>query len=93
MPKSWNEKREDIDYDIDGVVVEGQFLGHQQARLGATAQGLPVGRRLHKFPAKQGTTVVKDIIVQVGRTGALTPVALLEPVELAGSVVARATLQ
>ncbi len=63
----------------------------QQARLGATAR-TPRWATAYKFPAKQGTTVVKDIIVQVGRTGALTPVALLEPVELAGSVVSRATL-
>ena len=88
--KSWNEKREDIDYDIDGVVVKVNSL-EQQARLGATAR-TPRWATAYKFPAKQGTTVVKDIIVQVGRTGALTPVALLEPVELAGSVVARATL-
>jgi DNA ligase (NAD+) len=88
--KSWNEKREDIDYDIDGVVVKVNSL-EQQVRLGATAR-TPRWATAYKFPAKQGTTVVKDIIVQVGRTGALTPVALLEPVELAGSVVARATL-
>jgi DNA ligase (NAD+) len=88
--KSWNEKREDIDYDIDGVVVKVSSL-EQQARLGATAR-TPRWATAYKFPAKQGTTVVKDIIVQVGRTGALTPVALLEPVELAGSVVSRATL-
>ncbi|NLB74425.1 MAG: NAD-dependent DNA ligase LigA, partial [Firmicutes bacterium] len=88
--KSWNEKREDIDYDIDGVVVKVNSL-EQQVRLGATAR-TPRWATAYKFPAKQGTTVVKDVIVQVGRTGALTPVALLEPVELAGSVVARATL-
>ena len=88
--KIWNERREGIDYDIDGVVVKVNSL-EQQARLGATAR-TPRWATAYKFPAKQGTTVIKDIVVQVGRTGALTPVALLEPVELAGSVVTRATL-
>jgi DNA ligase (NAD+) len=88
--RSWNEKREDIDYDIDGVVVKVNSR-EQQARLGATAR-TPRWATAYKFPAKQGTTVVRDIIVQVGRTGTLTPVALLMPVELAGSVVTRASL-
>ena len=88
--EDWNEKRDDLDYDIDGVVVKINSL-KQQAMLGATAR-TPRWAVAYKFPAKQGTTVVKDIIVQIGRTGALTPVALLEPVELAGSTVSRATL-
>ncbi|HXL03299.1 MAG: NAD-dependent DNA ligase LigA [Firmicutes bacterium] len=88
--ESWNEKRGDLDYDIDGVVVKVNSL-KQQATLGATAR-TPRWAVAYKFPAKQGTTVIRDIIVQVGRTGALTPVALLEPVELAGSTVSRATL-
>lgn len=88
--ETWNDKREDIDYEIDGIVVKVNSLD-QQARLGSTARS-PRWATAYKFPAKQGTTVVKDIIVQVGRTGTLTPVALLEPIELAGSVVSRASL-
>ncbi len=89
--EDWNEKRDDLDYDIDGVVVKINSL-KQQAMSGATARTPPVGQWLTNFLRSKGTTAVRDIIVQVGRTGALTPVALLEPVELAGSVVARATL-
>ena len=88
--ETWTEKREELDYDIDGVVVKVNSL-HQQDKLGATAR-TPRWAVAYKFPAKQGTTVVKDIVIQVGRTGALTPVALLEPVELAGSTVSRASL-
>lgn len=88
--KSWNDRRDELNYDIDGVVVKVNSL-EQQATLGATAR-TPRWAVAYKFPAKQGTTVIRDIIVQVGRTGALTPVALLEPVELAGSTVSRATL-
>lgn len=87
---SWNDRRDELNYDIDGVVVKVNSL-EQQATLGATAR-TPRWAVAYKFPAKQGTTVIRDIIVQVGRTGALTPVALLEPVELAGSTVSRATL-
>ena len=88
--ETWSEKREELDYDIDGVVVKVNSL-KQQDRLGATAR-TPRWSVAYKFPAKQGTTIVKDIIIQVGRTGTLTPVALLEPVELAGSTVSRASL-
>ncbi|HHV62328.1 MAG TPA: NAD-dependent DNA ligase LigA [Firmicutes bacterium] len=86
----WGERREELDYEIDGIVVKVNSLSLQEA-LGATAKS-PRWAIAYKFPAKQGTTVVKDIKVQVGRTGALTPLAILEPIELAGSVVSRATL-
>jgi DNA ligase (NAD+) len=86
----WGEQRDALDYEIDGVVIKVNSLA-QQASLGATARS-PRWAVAYKFPARQATTVVRDIIVQVGRTGALTPVALLEPVELAGSTVSRATL-
>ena len=83
-------KRSGLDYDIDGMVVKvNSFL--QQRVLGATSKN-PRWAIAYKFPAKQATTVLKDIIVQVGRTGILTPVAVLEPVELAGSTISRATL-
>ncbi len=86
----WGERRDTLDYEIDGVVVKVNSLA-QQERLGATARS-PRWAVAYKFPARQATTKVRDIIVQVGRTGTLTPVAVLDPVELAGSTVSRATL-
>lgn len=86
----WGERRDSLDYEIDGVVVKVNSLA-QQERLGATARS-PRWAVAYKFPARQATTKVRDIIVQVGRTGTLTPVAVLDPVELAGSTVSRATL-
>jgi DNA ligase (NAD+) len=84
------EKREELDYEIDGIVVKVNSL-EQQERLGAISRS-PRWAIAYKFPPKQEFTRVKDIIVQVGRTGALTPVALLEPVQIAGVTVSRATL-
>ncbi|MGE5588778.1 MAG: NAD-dependent DNA ligase LigA [Clostridia bacterium] len=86
----WGERRDTLDYEIDGVVVKVNSLA-QQERLGATARS-PRWAVAYKFPARQAMTMVRDIIVQVGRTGTLTPVAVLDPVELAGSTVSRATL-
>jgi DNA ligase (NAD+) len=88
--KDWDKKRDNLDYDIDGVVVKVNSL-ELQRRLGTTTRS-PRWSVAYKFPAKQGMTVIKDIVIQVGRTGTLTPVAILEPVELAGSVVSRASL-
>ncbi len=84
------ERRSILDYDIDGMVIKVNSITRQKT-LGATTKN-PRWAIAYKFPAKQVTTVVKDIIVQVGRTGTLTPVAILEPVELAGSTISRATL-
>ena len=86
----WKEKRSELDYDIDGMVIKVNSLSQQRA-LGATSKN-PRWAVAYKFPARQATTVLKDIEVQVGRTGVLTPVAILEPVELAGSTIGRATL-
>ncbi len=87
---AWRERRDELDYDTDGMVVKVDSLD-QRERLGATARS-PRWGIAYKFPAQAASTVVKDIVVQVGRTGRLTPVALLEPVFVSGSTVSRATL-
>ena len=86
----WETRREDLSYEIDGVVVKVDSILLQQD-MGETSK-FPRWAVAYKFRARQATTVVNDIQVQVGRTGALTPVALLEPVRLAGSTISRATL-
>ncbi len=82
--------RDSFDYDIDGVVVKINSTQLQQ-EFGATTKA-PRWAIAYKYPAMQATTQLREIVVQVGRTGALTPVAYLEPVLLAGTVVARASL-
>lgn len=84
------ERREQLPYEIDGVVVKVDSFAQQQA-MGYTARA-PRWAIAFKFPPEEKTTVMHDITVQVGRTGALTPVAELVPVVVAGSTVARATL-
>jgi DNA ligase (NAD+) len=86
----WRGRRDDLEYDIDGVVVKVDSFALQQ-ELGYTAK-FPRWAIAYKYPARQATTVVRSIDVYVGRTGKLTPVAQLDPVFLAGSTVARATL-
>jgi DNA ligase (NAD+) len=86
----WQAKRDSLEYDIDGVVVKVDAFALQQ-ELGFTAK-FPRWAIAYKYPARQAATVVRAIEVQVGRTGKLTPVAHLDPVFLAGSTVARATL-
>ncbi len=83
-------KRDELDYDIDGVVVKINSTQLQQ-EFGATTKA-PRWAIAYKYPAMQATTQLNDIKIQVGRTGALTPVAYLEPVLLAGTTVARASL-
>lgn len=87
---SWENKKEELDYETDGLVIKVESL-EQQKRLGSTIKN-PRWAVAYKFPPKQVTTKIKDIVVQVGRTGALTPVAVLEPVKLSGSIISRATL-
>ena len=84
------EMRDSLAYDIDGVVVKIDSFA-QQRELGFTARA-PRWAIAYKFPPEEKTTLLRDITIQVGRTGALTPVAELDPVRVAGSVVARATL-
>jgi DNA ligase (NAD+) len=86
----WAEKREELDYEIDGVVLKVDSLAQQES-LGATAKS-PRWAISYKFPARQATTIVEEIGLQVGRTGTITPVAHLHPVKLAGSTISRATL-
>jgi len=86
----WIEKKEELDYEIDGMVIKVNSLRVRE-ELGSTTRS-PRWAIANKFPAQQTTTKVRDIIVQVGRTGALTPVAILDPVRISGSVVQRATL-
>ncbi|QCX33093.1 NAD-dependent DNA ligase LigA [Caloramator sp. E03] len=82
--------RGELPFEIDGIVVKVNELNYREI-LGQTAK-TPRWAVAYKFPAEKKKTKVKDIIVQVGRTGAITPTALLEPVRIAGSTVSRATL-
>jgi len=88
--REWTARHRDLPYETDGVVVKVDSIA-QQAELGATSQA-PRWAVAYKFPAEQAVTRVGDIVVYVGRTGALTPVALLEPVAVSGVTVTSATL-
>jgi DNA ligase (NAD+) len=87
---AWEPKREHLPYEIDGVVIKVNSTGIQR-ELGFTAKA-PRWAIAYKYPARQETTVVNDIRVQVGRTGTLTPIAVLEPVQVGGVTVSRSTL-
>jgi len=87
---SWESRREQLEYEIDGMVIKVNSLS-QQERLGYTAKN-PRWAIAYKYPPKQMTTKLLDIQVQVGRTGALTPVAVLEPVQIGGVTITHATL-
>tara|TARA_R110002073_G_scaffold8207_7_gene45917 strand:- start:27042 stop:29039 length:1998 start_codon:yes stop_codon:yes gene_type:complete len=86
----WDAKRHDLPYETDGVVVKVNNL-YQQEELGYTSKS-PRWAIAYKFKAEQVSTVLHEITYQVGRTGAITPVANLEPVQLAGTIVKRASL-
>lgn len=86
----WEEKRKELPYGTDGAVINSNSR-EQFARLGVVGKA-PRGAVAYKFSAEQATTVVRDIILRIGRTGAVTPTAVLDPVKVAGSTVSRATL-
>ena len=86
----WRERRHQLPYDIDGLVVKVDDLA-LQSRLGAVGRG-PRWAIAYKFPGVEGTAKLKDIVVNVGRTGSLNPFAVLDPVEVDGVVIRHATL-
>ncbi|HTE17177.1 MAG TPA: NAD-dependent DNA ligase LigA, partial [Armatimonadota bacterium] len=88
--EAWKDRRREQEYDTDGVVVKVNSVALQDD-LGFVSRS-PRWAIAYKYPAEQGQTVIREIRIQVGRTGALTPVAIMEPVEIGGVVVVRATL-
>ncbi|KJS88259.1 MAG: NAD-dependent DNA ligase LigA [Peptococcaceae bacterium BICA1-8] len=88
--EKWGQKRHDLPYEIDGMVIKVNSI-EEQEQLGYTSKS-PRWAVAYKFPAEQGVTKLIDIFVRVGRTGAVTPTAVLEPIRLAGTTVSRATL-
>jgi DNA ligase (NAD+) len=88
--QEWEKKRESLPFDIDGLVIKVDSFA-QQKQLGETSKS-PRWAISYKFPGKQATTRLTAINLQVGRTGTITPVAILEPVPLSGSTIRRATL-
>ncbi|CAN5486659.1 NAD-dependent DNA ligase LigA [soil metagenome] len=88
--QGWLERRHDLDFEIDGVVIKVDGIALQE-EIGYVARE-PRWATAYKFPAIQKTTVVEDIVINVGRTGTLNPLAHLEPVNIGGVIVRRATL-
>ncbi|NIA01967.1 MAG: NAD-dependent DNA ligase LigA [Nitrospirae bacterium] len=88
--ESWHDKRSSLPYEIDGIVIKVNDF-EQQKEMGDTAKA-PRYAVAYKFPAEQSTSRILDVILQIGRTGAVTPVAVMNPTAVAGSIVSRATL-
>ena len=87
---SWADRRDSLPYEVDGLVVKVDDFA-QRTALGTTAK-FPRWAIAYKFPARQVTTILREIEINVGRTGAVTPVAILDPVEVSGTTVARASV-
>ena len=87
---SWEARRDKLPYEIDGIVIKVNDTSQQQ-ELGFTSKA-PRWAVAYKYPARQETTVVNEVLFNVGRTGTLTPVAMLEPVQVGGVIVSRSTL-
>ncbi|NTV47815.1 MAG: NAD-dependent DNA ligase LigA, partial [Chlorobiales bacterium] len=88
--EEWESRRDDLPYEIDGAVLKLNNVHHQRL-LGETAKS-PRWAIAYKFAARRAETTLRDVVFQVGRTGAITPVAELEPVRLGGSTISRSTL-
>jgi DNA ligase (NAD+) len=88
--QSWADRRDGLPYEVDGLVVKVDDFA-QRTALGTTAK-FPRWAIAYKFPARQVTTILHDLEINVGRTGAVTPVALLEPVDVSGTTVSRASV-
>ncbi len=88
--EDWRDRRDALPYEVDGLVIKVDSFD-QRAALGVTSK-FPRWAIAYKFPARQVTTTVKEIEINVGRTGAITPVAILEPVEVSGTTVSRVSL-
>jgi DNA ligase (NAD+) len=88
--REWQDKRDDLEYEVDGLVIKVDDFGEREL-LGSTTKS-PRWAIAYKYPARQATTKLQAIQLQVGRTGRITPVALLAPVFLSGTTVSRATL-
>ncbi len=86
----WEHRRDALPYEVDGIVVKVDDFG-QRSALGTTAK-FPRWAIAYKFPARQVTTIINDLEINIGRTGAVTPVALLDPVDVSGTTVARASV-
>lgn len=88
--ESWQNRRDDLPYELDGLVIKVDAF-EQRAQLGTTSK-FPRWAIAYKFPARQVTTIILDLEINIGRTGAVTPVAILEPVDVSGTTVSRASL-
>ena len=86
----WKEKRAELEYETDGIVIKANSFETQRV-MGFTSKS-PKWAIAYKYPAQQGITKIENILVQIGRLGTLTPVAVLTPINLAGSTISRATL-
>lgn len=88
--EEWKDKKENLPFEVDGVVIKVDDFKHQE-KLGTTTKS-PRWAVAYKYPAKQASTKIIDIKLQVGRTGTITPVAIFNPVSVSGSTISRATL-